>query len=209
MSKYNALLTVALLAGFGLLTTGCATSKTAAPTTRVTQPNQAEVLALITKVNDHWQAEHPAQVRAFWDVTAYQTGNMAAYAVTNNDQYRQYAEDWAVHNKWQGATSDDKGSLEIHVWRNARPRAVWRLAGLLPDVHRPLQTRKEYLPAVQKSWQYLTTTALQPDGTLGYVQPIGEKAIPGQVVDKNSAANFGVGAFLLAASEMYRYLDKN
>jgi unsaturated rhamnogalacturonyl hydrolase len=50
---------------------------------------------------------------------------------------------------------------------------------------------------------------LQPDGTLGYVQPIGEKAIPGQVVDKNSTANFGVGAFLLAASEMCRYLDKN
>jgi len=110
MSTYNAFLTAALLAGFGLLTTGCATSKTAAPTTRVTQANKAEVLALITKVNDHWQAEHPAQVRAFWDVAAYQTGNMAAYAVTKNDQYRQYAEDWAVHNKWRGATSDDKGS---------------------------------------------------------------------------------------------------
>jgi hypothetical protein len=37
------------------------------------------------------------------------------------------------------------------------------------------------------------------------VQPIGERAIPGQVVDKNSTANFGVGAFLLAACEMYRY----
>ncbi|MGE8425307.1 MAG: hypothetical protein ACN6PI_20890 [Sphingobacterium siyangense] len=41
---------------------------------------------------------------------------------------------------------------------------------------------------------------------MGYVQPIGEKAIPGQVVDTNSTAPFGVGAFLLAGSEMYRYL---
>lgn len=67
---------------------------------------------------------------------------------------------------------------------------------------------KEYAPVVKKSWAYLTTVALQPDGKIGYVQPIGERAIPGQVVDRNSTSNFGVGAFLLAACEMYRYLDK-
>jgi len=66
--------------------------------------------------------------------------------------------------------------------------------------------RAEYLPTAQRGWQYLTGTAVQPDGTVGYVQPIGEKAIPGQVVDKNSTANFGVGAFLLAASEMYYFI---
>lgn len=33
------------------------------------------------------------------------------------------------------------------------------------------------------------------------------KAIPGQVVDANSTANFGVGAFLLAACEYVRYLE--
>lgn len=68
--------------------------------------------------------------------------------------------------------------------------------------------KKTYLPVVTKSWRYLTQTALQPDGKLGYVQPIGERAIPGQVVDKNSTANFGVGAFLLAACEMARLTDK-
>lgn len=41
----------------------------------------------------------------------------------------------------------------------------------------------------------------------GYVQPIGEKAIPGQVVDANSTSNFGVGAFLLAACEMVHFLN--
>ncbi|MCR2006691.1 glycoside hydrolase family 88 protein, partial [Bacteroides acidifaciens] len=56
--------------------------------------------------------------------------------------------------------------------------------------------------------KYLSTVALQPDGKIGYVQPIGEKAIPGQVVDANSTSNFGVGAFLLAACERVRYLDK-
>jgi rhamnogalacturonyl hydrolase YesR len=81
--------------------------------------------------------------------------------------------------------------------------------GLLWGINNGVLDKKEYLPTVQKAWTYLTTTALQPDGTVGYVQPIGEKAIPGQIVNQNSTTNFGVGAFLLAASEMYRYLDKN
>lgn len=65
-----------------------------------------------------------------------------------------------------------------------------------------------YLPVVKKGWNYLANTALQPDGRVGYVQPIGEKAIPGQVVNASSTSNFGVGAYLLAACEIYRYLNK-
>ena len=40
------------------------------------------------------------------------------------------------------------------------------------------------------------------------MQPIGEKAIPGQVVNSKSTADFGTGAFLLAASEYVRSLEK-
>lgn len=68
--------------------------------------------------------------------------------------------------------------------------------------------RSAFLPVAQKGWNFLRTVALQPDGKIGYVQPIGERAIPGQVVDKDSTANFGVGAFLLAACERYRFLDR-
>ena len=64
---------------------------------------------------------------------------------------------------------------------------------------------KKYLPVAERAWNYLATTALQPDGTVGYMQPIGEKAIPGQVVDRTSVTNFGTGAFLLAACEYARY----
>lgn len=80
--------------------------------------------------------------------------------------------------------------------------------GLLWGINNGYLSETEFLPVVKKSWHYLETTALQSNGKIGYVQPIGERAIPGQVVDKNSTANFGVGAFLLAACEMYRYLDK-
>ena len=64
------------------------------------------------------------------------------------------------------------------------------------------------MPCIQQAWNYLATIALQEDGKVGYVQPIGERAIPGQTVDANSQANFGVGAFLLAACEYARYLKQ-
>ena len=63
-----------------------------------------------------------------------------------------------------------------------------------------------YLPIAEKSWKYLKTVALQTDGKIGYIQPIGEKAIPGQIVDADSYYNFGVGVFLLAACERVRFL---
>ena len=80
--------------------------------------------------------------------------------------------------------------------------------GLLWGINNGFLEQKTYMPAVRKAWKYLTEVALQPDGKVGYVQPIGEKAIPGQIVDANSTANFGVGAFLLAACEYVQYLSE-
>lgn len=79
--------------------------------------------------------------------------------------------------------------------------------GLLWGVNNGYLTDAKYLDAALKGWNYLSKTALQKDGTVGYVQPIGEKAIPGQVVDKKSTSNFGTGAFLLAACEYVRHLE--
>lgn len=77
--------------------------------------------------------------------------------------------------------------------------------GFLWGINNGVLDKETFLPVVTESWKYLTKVALQENGAVGYVQPIGEKAIPGQVVDVNSTADFGVGAFLLAASEMYRF----
>ena len=79
--------------------------------------------------------------------------------------------------------------------------------GILWGVNNGYLSKKEFRPVIKRAWRYLTKTALQADGRVGYVQPIGEKAIPGQVVDANSQANFGVGAFLLAACEYLRYIE--
>ncbi len=64
--------------------------------------------------------------------------------------------------------------------------------GLLP--------KDKYLPAVKNAWKALTN-AIHPDGKLGFVQPIGDK--PG-ATDYNTTEAYGVGAFLLAGSEMLK-----
>lgn len=362
-----------------------AASASAAPDTA---KEAAKVRGIITKVNNHWQQTNPPETRSFWDNAAYHTGNMEAYFLTGNEEWKNYSERWAEHNGWMGAKGTDRsrwkydyGETDDHVlfgdWqicfqtyadlyrilpddrliRRARevmeyemstPRNDywwwadglymvmpvmtkmhritgnkkyldklyeyvlvsdsimydpdealyyrdakyvypahksangkkdfwargdgWVLAGLakvLKDVpadweHRPFFTDKyvrmadavvklqqpggywsrsmmdeahapgpetsgtafftygllwginngylddaRYLDAAKKGWKYLSEKALQPDGSVGYVQPIGEKAIPGQVVDVHSTSNFGTGAFLLAACEYVRYLERH
>ncbi|MBV4359234.1 glycoside hydrolase family 88/105 protein [Pinibacter aurantiacus] len=380
--KRFASLSLFILTG-SLFFLSCKTQKN----TKQFDSSSKEVLDIINLVNDKWQSTHAPEQRSFWDVAAYQTGNMEAYAITKNEKYRQYAETWASYNNWKGATSDDTTewkysygekpdfvlfgdwqccfqtyvdlyNLEKDEKKIARAKQVmeyematskndywwwadglymvmpvmvklhkvtqnpqylnkmheyfeyansimydsteklyyrdaryvfpahktvnekkdfwargngWVFAALakvlkdLPvnDAHRSeyiakftgmakaLKTlqqpdgywsrslqdaehapgpetsgtafftygliwgmnngyldKNEFLPVVKKSWTYLSKTAMQQDGKIGYVQPIGDRAIPGQVVDKNSTANFGVGAFLLAACEIYRYLGK-
>ncbi|WP_229262883.1 glycoside hydrolase family 88/105 protein [Duganella radicis] len=84
--------------------------------------------------------------------------------------------------------------------------AAFFVYGYLWGINNGLLDRAEYLPVVRKGWRYLSQTALQADGKIGYVQPIGDRAIPGQVVDQNSTTAFGVGAYLLASSELVRLL---
>ena len=79
--------------------------------------------------------------------------------------------------------------------------------GMLWGMNHGLLKREVFAPVVDKAWTYLITKALQPDGSVGFVQPIGDRAIKGQQLSEANVANFGVGAFLLAACEHLRYED--
>lgn len=79
--------------------------------------------------------------------------------------------------------------------------------GYLWGLRNGILDHTKYGPVARKAWDFLTLTAIQDDGTLGFVQPIGEKAIPGQIVDARSTADFGVGAFLMAAAEMAKFVE--
>jgi rhamnogalacturonyl hydrolase YesR len=60
-----------------------------------------------------------------------------------------------------------------------------------------------YAPVVRKGWSALVS-AVQDDGKLGWVQPIG--AAPDSVLETDSQL-YGVGAFLLTATQMMRFDD--
>ncbi len=69
--------------------------------------------------------------------------------------------------------------------------------GLLP--------RAKYYPVVAKAWEALTAS-VHPDGKLGYVQQIGEKP---ETVSYDDTEVYGVGAFLLAGSEVSKLVSKH
>jgi unsaturated rhamnogalacturonyl hydrolase len=70
--------------------------------------------------------------------------------------------------------------------------------GLAWGIHHGLLDRKKYLPIVEKSWQGMLTH-IYADGRLGSIQPIGGE--PGKFKPSSSYV-YGVGAFLLAGSEL-------
>ncbi len=107
---------IAYTVGIGLL--GCQMPQSSAQLL----PQKEEALAIIHRVNDHWQRHNDAREHAFWDVAAYHTGNMAAYSITKKETYRDYSAAWAIHNQWKGARSDDRpnwkynyGETDEHV----------------------------------------------------------------------------------------------
>ena len=63
-----------------------------------------------------------------------------------------------------------------------------------------LLSYEKFNPVVENAWNALTSS-VHPDGMLGYVQEIGAQP---SSVDSNSTEVYGVGAFLLAGSEMVK-----
>lgn len=67
-------------------------------------------------------------------------------------------------------------------------------------VNEGLLDRNAFMPVIEKGWKALVD-AVEPDGKLGYVQPIG--ADPRKVTREMTEV-YGVGAFLLAGCQIYR-----
>ena len=76
--------------------------------------------------------------------------------------------------------------------------------GLAWGIHHGFLDRKKYLPVVTKSWQSMLTH-IYADGRLGSIQPIGGE--PGKFKPSSSYV-YGVGAFLLAGSELNQIAGK-
>jgi rhamnogalacturonyl hydrolase YesR len=74
--------------------------------------------------------------------------------------------------------------------------------GLAWGINNGLLDSAAYYQVVVNAWNGLVTTAVRSDGFLGYVQGAGVQPASSQPVTAQSTADFGVGAFLLAGSEV-------
>jgi rhamnogalacturonyl hydrolase YesR len=70
-------------------------------------------------------------------------------------------------------------------------------------VNEGLLNRSTFAPVVLRGWDALVSS-VHVDGKLTRVQPIGETPVH---FDEESTDVYGVGAFLLAGSEVYRLLS--
>ncbi len=78
--------------------------------------------------------------------------------------------------------------------------------GLFWGINNGLLDEETYLEPTLRAWGYLSEVALQSDGKVGYVQPIGSNAT--QATAASTTQNFGVGAFLLAGCEAARWAQE-
>ncbi|MDR1707186.1 glycoside hydrolase family 88/105 protein [Dysgonomonas sp.] len=76
--------------------------------------------------------------------------------------------------------------------------------GLAWGINNEYLDAKTYLPALEKGWKSLVKY-VNKEGKLGYVQPVG--AAP-KLAGEEATDVYGVGAFLLAGSELYRMVSK-
>ncbi|RCH70065.1 glycosyl hydrolase family 88 [Streptomyces sp. SDr-06] len=74
--------------------------------------------------------------------------------------------------------------------------------GAAHAVRTGLVARAAFLPVAVRAWQGLVSTAVHPDGFLGYVQGVGDRPDSSQPVTYDTTADFGVGGFLLAGTEL-------
>jgi unsaturated rhamnogalacturonyl hydrolase len=76
--------------------------------------------------------------------------------------------------------------------------------GMAWGINHQLLDSVTYFPVVEKAWKGLVGMAVHEDGKLGYVQQVGKEPASSQPVTYETTADFGVGAFLLAGSEVYK-----
>lgn len=79
--------------------------------------------------------------------------------------------------------------------------------GIAWGINNGYLSKTKFLPAVLKAWNAIGEKALHPNGFLGYVQGTGKEPASSQPVSYDTVPNFedyGLGAFLLAGSEVYK-----
>lgn len=79
--------------------------------------------------------------------------------------------------------------------------------GIAWGINKGILAKEAYLPVVIKAWNAINTTAVNKNGLLGYVQGPGYKPESKYPLNAESTWDYGVGAFLLAGSEVVKLAE--
>jgi hypothetical protein len=107
---------------------------------------------------------------------------------------------------WRASITDPTNPLFDNPETSATGFFTYAIAygineGLLADT-----PEANYTKAVTMAWEGMVSTALHPNGRLGYVQAVGTAP---NSADFYSERDYGYGAFLLAGSEILRMIDNS
>ena len=83
--------------------------------------------------------------------------------------------------------------------------------GMAYGVNNGLLNAKEFIPVIYKAWKGMVNDGLHPNGFLGYVQGTGKEPKEAQPVTYEREPDFddfGLGAFLMAGTEIYKINNK-
>lgn len=97
------------------------------------------------------------------------------------------------------------GLLDQEAHRQAETSgSAFFVYGMAYGVNNRILDKKTFLPVIRKAWKALTGYVM-PDGRFTGIQPIGDSPVK---YDSTYTMPYGVGAFLLASSEMYKLCNK-
>lgn len=157
-----------------------------------------------------WRDSHTVGTNTFWSrgngwAFAALTKILTALPATDAHRaeylqvYRQMAASLVAVQRSDGFWNVDLLDPHDHPGPESSGTALFTY-GLAWGVNNGVLDAARYTPAVRRAWQALTTTALQPSGLLGYVQP--PATGPGGGTTTTSTAAYGVGALLLAGRQV-------
>lgn len=105
----------------------------------------------------------------------------------------------APDGSWHPSLYDEKNPDIIDM-----SASMFMTYGLMWGVNNGYLPEKDYIPAIKKAWT-AACGCINDKGALGWVQPIADKPFE---YAADSTEVYGSGAFLLAASEIHKYIIK-
>jgi unsaturated rhamnogalacturonyl hydrolase len=152
--------------------------------------------ATYVNTSDHWSRGNG------WVFAAH--AKVLSVLPTSDPHYAEYLSTFTTMAQALAACQQPGGywNSDLTGTDNAGPESSgtsFFLYGFAWGLNNGVLDQSTYLPVVEKAWNFLAKTAIQPSGLLGYVQPTVLGSGPPSAT---STADFGVGAFLLAAPQV-------